>query len=181
MIWGFGWNGPRGALGTDRAADISVLQDIDRPILQGMSRGLAWCRAPLPRWQIGLAWLRRHCLARVAVLAERVYLTRIGVIVRHRAIGWRANAMVVWDVPEDRIPAAGRALAALPGVTLCYQRRVVPGVWPYALFSMIHAQTRPQALAVLDQAAALPELARRAARGAVFSALLQTDGRAFAS
>jgi hypothetical protein len=67
----------------------------------------------------------------------------LGVIVRHRPLGYTANAMVVWDLPEDRIDAAGLALAALPGVTLCYRRRTVPGVWPYALYSMIHGTSRP--------------------------------------
>ena len=55
--------------------------------------------------------------------------------------------------------AAGRALAQVPGVTLCYHRRTQPGVWDWPLFCMIHARSRPEALAVLDRARALPELA----------------------
>ena len=59
-------------------------------------------------------------------------LTRLGVIVRHRAIGWAANAMVVWDAARGRrSPRPVAALAALPGVTLCYQRRTVPGSGAY--------------------------------------------------
>ena len=34
-------------------------------------------------------------------------IKRFGVIVRHRALGYRANAMVVWDVPDARVGAAG--------------------------------------------------------------------------
>lgn len=60
--------------------------------------------------------------------------------------------------------AAGRALAALPGVTLAYERRPVAGVWPYRLYCMIHARSRPEALAVLDAARALPALAGAAHR-----------------
>ncbi len=60
---------------------------------------------------------------------------------------------------DDAIPAAGAALARVPGVTLCYQRRTVPGLWDWPLFCMIHARTRAEAMAVLDQARALPELA----------------------
>ena len=44
-------------------------------------------------------------------------------------------------------------------MTLCYQRRTRPGVWDWPLFCMIHARSRPEALAVLDTARALPELA----------------------
>jgi hypothetical protein len=57
----------------------------------------------------------------------------------------------------------------MPGVTLCYQRRTVPGVWPYGLYSMIHGRSRADALAVLERARALPELA-----GAVSKPLFST-------
>ncbi len=108
-------------------------------------------------------------IARIAELSQAGILTRVGVIVRHRAVGWSANAMVVWALPEDRIAAAGAALARHPGITLCYQRRTVPGVWDYPLYSMIHARSRAEALAVLAGAAALPELA-----GATHRALFST-------
>ena len=44
-------------------------------------------------------------------------------------------------------------------MTLCYQRRLVPGVWDWPLFCMIHARSREEALEVLDRARTLPELA----------------------
>jgi hypothetical protein len=67
--------------------------------------------------------------------------------------------MVVWDLPEPRIEVAGQALARHPGVTLCYQRRTEPGIWPYSLYSMVHARSRDEALEILAGVAALPELA----------------------
>jgi hypothetical protein len=76
--------------------------------------------------------------------------------------------MVVWDLPDERIAAAGRTLAGMPGVTLCYQRRTVPGVWPYGLYSMIHGRSRTEALEVLDRARALPEMDGAASK-ALFS------------
>lgn len=153
---GFRLGGARVALGLDSGADATALRDGDRPLLHALSQGLPLVSRPFADL---LDWPEAEVIARVRVLAAARILTRVGVIVRHRAIGWSANAMVVWDVHEARIAAAGVALAAHPGVTLCYQRRTVPGVWPYGLFSMIHGQSRAQALAVLAQAAALPALA----------------------
>ena len=69
--------------------------------------------------------------------------------------------MVVWDLPHDAITEAGPQLAALPGVTLCYERVPVEGAWPYRLYSMIHAKSREDALEVLDRAANLPGLEGR--------------------
>lgn len=156
---GFRLGGARAALGLDGGADATALRDGDRPLLQALSKGLPLVARPFAQVAQDLGWPEAAVIARVRALAAARILTRVGVIVRHRAIGWAANAMVVWQVPEDRIASAGAALAAHPGVTLCYQRRTVPGLWPYGLFSMIHGQSRAQALAVLAQAAALPDLA----------------------
>src|SRR3982750_4859553 len=80
---------------------------------------------------------------------HRGVVRRFGVVVRHHELGYRANAMVVWDVPDAAVEAAGRALAAAPGVTLCYPRPRRPPAWPYNLFCMIHGRDRGAALRAL--------------------------------
>ncbi len=86
-------------------------------------------------------------------LIERGVMRRFGVIVRHRALGIRANGMVVWDIPDDRVAEAGRRLADLPYVTLCYRRpRHLPD-WPYNLFCMIHGSDRETVLGQVEMAA----------------------------
>ena len=52
------------------------------------------------------------------------------------------------EFPDDAVAEIGKALAALPYVTLCYRRpRRLPD-WPYNLFCMIHGRDRD---AVADQ------------------------------
>ena len=153
-----------------RAVVPTVVTEADRPLLAALSRGgVALEPAPWARLAARIGWTEAAVMARVAALVAGGVITRLGVIVRHRSLGWTSNAMVVWKLPEAQIEAAGQALAQLPGVTLCYQRNTVPGVWPYALYSMIHGRTRAESLAVLDQARALPELA-----GAVAKPLFST-------
>ena len=153
---GFPLRGPRQAMGLDQPADESALRDCDGPIMQALSTGLDLIPRPFAALAEALNRNEDDIIARIKALAQARLLTRVGVIVRHRALGWRANAMVVWKADADR---AGPALARIPGVTLCYQRRTVPGVWDYPLFCMIHARSRDEALEVLDRARALPELA----------------------
>ena len=148
-----------GAMPAPRPLATDALDGSDRPLLQALTAGLALVPRPFAALAESLGREEAEVIARIAALAEAGILTRVGVIVRHRAVGWSANAMVVWALPEDRIAAAGAALARHPGITLCYQRRTVPGVWDYPLYSMIHARSRAEALAVLGRAAALPELA----------------------
>lgn len=67
---------------------------------------------------------------------------RFGVVVRHRELGYKANAMVVWDIPEGLVGEVGRRIAAAGLVSLCYQRpRRLPH-WRYNLFCMLHGKDR---------------------------------------
>lgn len=84
-------------------------------------------------------------------LASRI-VSRLGIIVRHHELGYTANAMVVWDVPDPEVRAAGRRAAAAQHVTLCYRRlRRLPD-WRYNLYCMIHGTDRNR---VLGEIAAL--------------------------
>lgn len=156
---GFRLSGPRQVLRSGDAPDAAILRSDDRPLLQAMTEGLPLTTRPFAAIAGCLQRTEQDVIDRLAALHSAGIVSRIGVIVRHRAIGWRSNAMVVWDLPEDDIEAAGLRLAGLPGVTLCYQRRTIPGVWPFGLFCMIHARSRADAQSVLDEAVAQPELA----------------------
>jgi DNA-binding Lrp family transcriptional regulator len=94
-----------------------------------------------------------------AWLAEGV-ARRIGVVVRHRALGYAANAMVVWDVPDADVPAVAGVLAADTAVTLCYRRPRRLPCWPYNLFCMIHGRDRDTVLGTLAQLRCRDGLAR---------------------
>jgi DNA-binding Lrp family transcriptional regulator len=89
-------------------------------------------------------------------LSTREIISRFGCVVRHRRLGYAANAMAVWDVPDAEVAAVAAVLARHPRVSLCYRRpRRLPD-WRYNLFCMVHARTRSDALAViadLDRAA----------------------------
>jgi len=77
-------------------------------------------------------------------------IKRFGLVVKHRTLGYTANAMVVWDIPDEQVQTLGKAMAGVPFITLCYQRpRRLPD-WPYNLFCMIHGTNRERVLAQLD-------------------------------
>lgn len=81
---------------------------------------------------------------------EQSLIKRLGLVVRHRSLGIDANAMVVWNVPDEQVSRVGRALAEENVVTLCYRRpRRLPD-WPFNLFCMIHGVRREQVLEQLE-------------------------------
>ncbi|WP_299930054.1 AsnC family transcriptional regulator [uncultured Pelagimonas sp.] len=155
---GFRLSGARKTTPRRGEADMSVFLESDRPLLHAMSQGLPLVERPYEALGNQLGRSETDIISRLDILYRAGLLTRIGVIVRHRSVGWSSNAMVVWKVPQDRMIAAGEALAQHPGVTLCYERVTVPGVWDYSLYSMIHARSRSEAQDILKSAAALPEL-----------------------
>lgn len=71
-------------------------------------------------------------------MLDRGTIRRFGIVVRHRRLGFRSNAMCVWDVPDDEVDGLGSRLASAPSVTLCYRRPRHLPKWPYNLFCMIH-------------------------------------------
>ena len=148
---GFSLDGSDDGPPAHRSADTSVIQPRDRAIIQAMSSGLPLVPRPFNALAETLGRREDEVIGRIAVLADAGIFSRIGVIVRHRALGWTSNAMVVWTVPEGEIDRVGPALAALRGVTLCYQRRSVPVLWPYTLYCMVHACSRAEAMEVLDR------------------------------
>ena len=73
-------------------------------------------------------------------------IKRLGVVVRHHELGYKANAMVVWDVADHAIDKLGNQMGDQDGVTLCYQRPRALPTWPYNLFCMIHGCDRAEVL-----------------------------------
>lgn len=88
-------------------------------------------------------------LSRLGAMVETGVIRRLGVIVRHHELGYRANAMVVWDVPDGEVSDIGRRLGACPEVSLCYRRPRKPPQWPYTLFTMVHGHDRREVEAAI--------------------------------
>jgi len=86
----------------------------------------------------------------IRLMKDRGDIKRFGIVVHHRQLGYKANAMVVWDIPDDRVDELGECFGQFDFVTLSYKRpRHLPD-WPYNLFCMIHGKDRSDVLKNLD-------------------------------
>jgi DNA-binding Lrp family transcriptional regulator len=99
--------------------------------------------------QIGMN--ETEVIRRIRDLLQQGVIKRLGVVVRHRQLGYDANAMVVWDVPDVRVSELGRCIGEFPFVTLCYRRPRRLPEWPYNLFTMIHGRDRTEVLLRVDE------------------------------
>ena len=99
----------------------------------------------------GVGIVTDEVMGRIGHWLDDGAIKRFGVVVRHRELGYKANAMLVHDIPDARVGELGRALAEEPAVTLCYRRpRVLPD-WPYNLFCMIHGRERSEVEAIIGE------------------------------
>lgn len=139
--------------GRPEAADSlrGELTPADYALAAALECGLALVSRPYAELASKAGLSEAEARERLQRMVELGVIRRLGVVVRHRELGYTANAMVVWDVPDARVEEVGRLLGAQPSVTLCYRRpRALPD-WPYNLFSMVHGRNREAVLAEVER------------------------------
>ena len=118
------------------------MADLTQSVILAMQNGLPLTPRPFALIAERLGTDEDTVLDVVRELQASGTIKRFGVVVRHHELGYRANAMVVWDVPDESVTQIARRLADEPAVTLCYRRPRRPPDWPYNLFCMIHGTDR---------------------------------------
>ena len=124
-----------------------ALTAAERDLVIALQEGLALVPEPYAELAQRAGLPEADVIATLSRWLKEGVINRMGTIVYHRQLGFRANAMVVWDVPDREVAEAGRRIAQLPEVTLCYRRERRPPHWRYNLYCMIHGHSRTQVLA----------------------------------
>jgi len=120
-------------------------------LIGAIQQGLPLVPRPFAEIGAGIGLAEHEVIAGLANLVEQGVIKRMGVVVRHHELGYRANAMVVWDIPDDQVSVLGRRIGSFDCVTLCYRRpRRLPD-WRYNLFTMIHGRQRDDVLGLVAQ------------------------------
>ncbi len=131
----------------------------DRPLAALLEAGLPLARRPFDGWAQALGRTPESVLNTLQRWLDAGTLRRIGAIVRHHELGFDANAMTVFNIPDAEVDACGEALARESGVTLVY-RRERGKAWPYNLYCMVHGRDRAAVLEVINRALQRCDLAR---------------------
>lgn len=117
-----------------------MITKLDKLIIKELQAGLPLVPRPFAELGAKVGLTEEEMLAKVKELKAQGYLRRIAAALRHHRVGYVANAMIVWRIPEDRVVEVGNELAKRPEVTHCYQRKMWPE-WPYNFYTMIHMAT----------------------------------------
>lgn len=128
----------------------AALDASDRRLVGAIQDGLPLVARPYAAVARRTGLSETQVMDRIGRLLDDGVIKRMGVVVRHRELGYRANAMVVFDVPDHRVDAAGEQLARVSQVTLCYRRGRHLPLWPYNLYCMIHGRDRAEVMGWVD-------------------------------
>jgi len=123
----------------------------DLQLLVAIQEGLPIISRPYLYIAQQLAIPETEVIERLARLKQQGLIKRLGVIVKHRRLGYRANAMVVFDIPDTLTSDKGMQISQFDFVNLCYLRPRQGEHWPYNLFCMIHGKSRSTVLTQLKQ------------------------------
>ena len=118
------------------------MSDLELQVRRALQTGLPIVAEPYAELARELEVSEAAVIATIEELQKRGLVKRFGMILRHRELGYTANAMVVWDIPDDAVDGVGARLAGESAVTLCYRRPRRLPEWPYNLFCMIHGKSR---------------------------------------
>ena len=123
--------------------DISLLRELEHSLPL----------VPAPFAEIGkrLGLTEADVLERIGRLKAAGIIRKFRARIDQRKLGITANALVAWTPAGGGL---GDQLAAVPTVTHCYERRMVPGRWDYTHYTVHHGTSRDE---VLGQVRAIAE------------------------
>ncbi len=119
-----------------------MIELIDRQLIALLQQGLPLVSRPYAVIAEKLQLSEVEVISRLSVLKKQGVIKRLGVIVNHRRLGYKANAMVVFDVSDNLVKQIGEHVSQFSFVNLCYQRPRQGEQWPYNLYCMIHGKNR---------------------------------------
>lgn len=119
-----------------------------RELVAAIQEGLPLVPRPFQALAARLGVTEAEVLTRLQEWVATGVIRRYGLVVRHHELGYVANAMTVWDVPDAAVADVAARMVATGAFSLCYRRPRRPD-WPYNLFAMAHGRERGEVLARL--------------------------------
>lgn len=122
----------------------------DKEIIKFLQGNIPIVSQPYKELADRLGLTEQEIIERIEDMKKTGLVRRLGAVLRHQQAGYKVNAMVVWQVDENRADTAGRIMAGFKQVSHCYLRDVPKG-FEYNLFTMIHSQSNENLLAIINE------------------------------
>jgi DNA-binding Lrp family transcriptional regulator len=114
----------------------------DHEILRVIQDGVPITREPFKEAAEELGMTQEELVKRVKTMNENGLIRRFSANINQRKLGITANAVVVWNIPEEKMEAAVPVFLERGEISHIYERRVYPGRWEYNLYTVVHDYDR---------------------------------------
>ncbi|GGF71688.1 protein NirH [Terasakiella brassicae] len=118
------------------------MDETDRKIIKATQEGLPLVEAPYEAVGAEIGLSGDEVRQRLNAMLEAGVIRRIGAVPNHYALGYTANGMSTWDVPDEKVKEIGEKIGALDFVSHCYERPRHQPIWNYNLFAMVHGKDK---------------------------------------
>jgi DNA-binding Lrp family transcriptional regulator len=130
-----------------------MITDLEKKVIALLQTDIPVVKRPFRQMAEKIGITEEQFLEVLTSLNQRGIIRRFGATLKHQKSGFKANAMVAWNVDETRVEQVGTLMAEFDEITHCYRRNPAPG-WPYNLYTMVHAATETECRALVKKIAA---------------------------
>jgi DNA-binding Lrp family transcriptional regulator len=129
--------------------DAPVLSDLEIAAIRVVQEDLPLVERPFAAQAELIGCDEHQVLEMLTSFKERKLMRRFAAVMNHRSAGFKANAMGVWAVPDERLDEIGPAMASFALVSHCYRRPTYDD-WPYSIFTMVHGKNATECEATIE-------------------------------
>jgi len=135
----------------ERKAEMPVpdLSDLELAVIRVVQEDLPNVERPFAAQAESIGTDEQTLIDTIRSLKERKLMRRFAAVMNHRSAGFKANAMGVWAVPDDRLDEIGPQMATFSAVSHCYRRPTYDD-WPYSVFTMVHGRSARDGEATIE-------------------------------
>jgi DNA-binding Lrp family transcriptional regulator len=137
---------------TPRELERQPYDDTDIAVIRALQGPMDVVDRPYDAAASAVGMSTEALLEHLGGMVDRKLLRRVAAILYHRRAGFSANGMGVWKVPDSEILETGTKMAAVRGISHCYERPTYAD-WPYSVFTMAHGRSKEECDAILQSIA----------------------------
>ncbi len=125
---------------------------LDKKIIRAVQSDFPLVAKPYEALAMRVGISEDELLSRLRQYKHNGQIRKMGAVLGHYTAGFSANVLCAWVVPLEHMDEIAKSMSANTAVSHCYDRTTTEE-WPYNVYTMIHAKTREECDAVVDELA----------------------------
>jgi len=126
-----------------------MINSVDKKIIRRLQEEIPITATPYKDMAIELNIDEDELIDKIKKYNRNGVLKRVAGILYHRKAGFKANAMVVWNVKKKDIDSIAKYMIGIREISHCYEREKCLS-WNYNLYTMIHSKNKETCMKIIQ-------------------------------